>query len=146
VARTRKSAADDDGLLPLELVAIAHLGKKAETVRDVLDIGDGQPVNFKLHLFGGVNVGSPTSYKTPAKPDLVDVIALALMGSTRAVSELTDRLAKAYRRLGPEDSPTIDENLRKQAKEIIVSLSREREVHQRGRVSAALQYELLGRE
>ncbi|MGE0605531.1 MAG: hypothetical protein AB7O62_00290 [Pirellulales bacterium] len=74
----RAAAKEISELNALELHALAHLGKGAAKVRDALEVGDAQPVDFCLRVSGAVNVGEGQTQGRTCTPKPLTMLALVL--------------------------------------------------------------------
>jgi hypothetical protein len=133
-------------LEPLELHALKILGKGADKVRDELPPGTGQKIDFAVRISGAVDVQVDVAYDTPVKPQLADVLVIALGAvGPRSRAAICDALEEAFGGLKKGiDRPELAASELETSDRLIERLTRKREKEQRGGVVGSLKLERIG--
>ncbi len=129
---------------PLELHALARASKDAAKVRDALQPGLSQPVDFTVRIWGTIDVSNEQTYSITKKPDLKEVLAVVLgtlkpKDRTAAVEQVLARLKhpRPEIELSPEWLGFVES--------IESELSQQQEQVRRGSVTGTLEVEVLKR-
>jgi hypothetical protein len=119
-------------------------GKRAEKLRDQLEVGQGQTIDFTCRITGAIGVGDNTEFDTEIKPVLVDVLAvlLAEAGETRRQT-IAATLEKAYAGLIDGAAPAVAEEAITAAKAILTRLAHKQKTQRRGAVTGSLKIERI---
>ncbi len=88
-----------DELSGIEWTALAKIAeKKAKDVRDKLPVGDGQPVDFSVHVCGCVNIGGQAPTTETEQPEKDHLLALVLeLAGPRKQKEILDGVQRLFR-------------------------------------------------
>lgn len=140
------SATTAEHLNPLELHALWIFGKKAEKVRDALDAGGGQLVDVTVRITGAVSVGLAESYERNVMPDPVSLLAVVLapLGSATR-KKIAAALDAVYAGLEEGEQPPLEPLTRQLAEIAIDRITKKKKIETRGRVTGALNCEIVAR-
>jgi hypothetical protein len=133
--------AENETLTPLEFHALARAAKKAPDVREFLEVGDGQEVDFKIRVRGTINVAAGQTVMVPVKPTADEIlpIVLASLGPANR-QRVFDALVDIYPRREAVNLPLEAEHL---AKTALGLLTRQREQPRNGNVTGTIVIEPL---
>jgi hypothetical protein len=132
-------------LPPASLAALHILGKRAEKLRDRLDVGDDQPVDLELRIRGQVHVGGTSTYEVKDRPTdrhLLSMLLDALTPRTRNAA-VTKVLNLCKRFVDGGDPPEIRAESELWSKELAERTTRVKMEPRRGTVSGELVLERL---
>jgi hypothetical protein len=133
-------------LTPMELHAVARVGKGAEKVRDHLADDHFELIDVTLRIKGSMTVGVPELREKTVKPDAVELLALVfemLPAGQRRVLE--KRLDSAYQLADTEARPEQQPAFRILAEQAIARWTKKDERVQRGAVTGTVAAEVLYR-
>jgi len=141
MAKAKQLAADLAKPSPLEYHALKLLAKDAEKLRDQLTAGQGQEIDFTVHITGSIGVGEDNQYDASESPKLIDVLAILLgkAGEQRRQT-ITDILETAYRD-GQRTVPT--EEAVQAAEAVILRCTHNTTKTRRGNVTGSLKIQKL---
>lgn len=132
-------------LRPLELHALARVGKAADKVRDALKPGLSQPVDLTLRIWGTIDVGNEQTATIRKKPDLREVLAVVL-GSLKP-KDRTAAVELAIERLKhPRPEIQLSPDWLAFVEGVEAELTQEIEQTKRGNVTGTLETEVLCRD
>jgi len=133
-----------------ELFAARGVGKKADKVRDALDVGGGQMVDVTMRVFGAISVAPDELHDKDIKPGAVDLYALCLLAvSSQTRKKITDFVEAAYqdKNLAIDAVPHVPHEIRS-----VAEVSFEKGIRtipngapKKGNVTTAVEYEIISR-
>ena len=132
---------------PLELHALNQVAKQATKVRDRLEPGQAQMVDFTVRITGAMNVGDSQSGKSAERLEAAKIVALvfAALGPRKMtdVIEHAHRACTAFVNGGAE--PEVDADCLARAEDLLKTISREVVAPKRGNVTGAIKATVLKR-
>jgi hypothetical protein len=135
------AVASESDLSPLEMHALAKSARKLTELRDRLEVGDAQPVDFTVRIRGVVSVAgdsSSTARETAAADKVLAAVLAQIKPRARAV--LAHAVKDCFAGYGAGgELPAIDEAAIDLADDLLRAASREINKAKRGNVSAAVE-------
>lgn len=144
-AAMQKAAKKVGELSPLELHALAHVAKGATKVRDMLDVGEAQEVDFMVHIHGAMNVGAGQTQNVNELPKPGTMLALVLAELKPVeLGRVCKRMAQIFESfVASGEEPEVSEGAKGLAASLIEAHTHRTTRDVRGSVTAAVRHDRL---